>query len=129
MRVYVAILKRGRFEPTFPLDILTLWPPFLIATLWCLVPLINELSYLDCHYKQVHNLKHFQWEEYIMGRYCIDCRDYPGDVKCSVALSADSKDELLEVVVQHGEKVHGYKDTPEFRESIVKEFKKGTPCA
>ena len=64
-----------------------------------------------------------------MERYYIDCRDYPGDVKCSVALSADSKEELLEVVVQHGEKVHGYKDTPEFRENIVKEFKKGNPCA
>jgi predicted small metal-binding protein len=63
----------------------------------------------------------------IMERYYIDCRDYPGDIKCSVALSADSKEELLEAVVQHGEKVHGYKDTPGFRENIVKEFKKGAP--
>ena len=60
-----------------------------------------------------------------MERYNIDCRDYPGDVKCSLALSADSKEELLEAVVQHGVKVHGYEDTPEFRENIVKEFKKG----
>jgi predicted small metal-binding protein len=60
-----------------------------------------------------------------MERYRIDCRDYPGDVKCSVALAADSKEELLEAVVQHGIKVHGYEDTPEFREYIVKEFKKG----
>jgi predicted small metal-binding protein len=64
-----------------------------------------------------------------MERYYIDCRDYPSDLKCSVALSADTKEELLEVVVQHGEKVHSYKDTPEFRENIVKEFKKGTPRA
>ena len=62
-----------------------------------------------------------------MARYFIDCRDYPGDVKCTVALAADTKQELLEVVVQHGIKVHGYKDTPEFREKIVKEFKEGTP--
>jgi predicted small metal-binding protein len=60
----------------------------------------------------------------IMERYSIDCRNYPGDVKCTVALSADSKEELLEAVVQHGVKVHGYEDTPEFREFIVKEFKK-----
>ena len=46
-----------------------------------------------------------------MGRYYIDCRDYPGDVKCSVALSADSKEELLEAVVQHGSKVHKYDDS------------------
>ncbi len=64
-----------------------------------------------------------------MARYYIDCRDYPGDIKCSVALSANTKEELLEAVVQHGSKVHGYKDTPEFRENIVKEFKEGTPPA
>ena len=64
-----------------------------------------------------------------MSRFYIDCRDYPGDIKCSVALSADSKEELLEAVIEHGTKVHGYKDTPEFREKIVKEFKEGTPPA
>ena len=62
-----------------------------------------------------------------MERYFIGCRDYPGDVKCTVALAADTKGELLEAVVQHGKQVHGYEDTPEFREKIVKEFKKGTP--
>ena len=58
-----------------------------------------------------------------MSRYSIDCRDYPGEVKCTVALSADSKEELLEAVVEHGAKVHGYKDSDEFRENILKEFK------
>ncbi len=62
-----------------------------------------------------------------MKRYFIDCRDYPGDVKCTVALSADTKDELLEAVVQHGTKVHGYEDTPDFREMIVEGFKEETP--
>ena len=37
-----------------------------------------------------------------MERYSIDCRDYPGDVKCSVALSADTKEELLKAFVDHG---------------------------
>ncbi|GLS83020.1 DUF1059 domain-containing protein [Paraferrimonas haliotis] len=62
-----------------------------------------------------------------MSRYYIDCRDYPGDVKCSVALSADSKEELLAAVVEHGTKVHGYEDTQEFRDTIMSEFKQGTP--
>ena len=62
-----------------------------------------------------------------MARKYIDCRDYPGDIKCSVALSADTEDELLEAVVQHGTVVHGYEDTPEFRMKIRKEFKEGTP--
>jgi predicted small metal-binding protein len=65
----------------------------------------------------------------IMKRYFIDCRDHPSDVKCTVALSADTKEELLEAVVQHGTKVHGYKDTPEFRKTIVNEIKAGTPHA
>ncbi|UCH80253.1 MAG: DUF1059 domain-containing protein [Nitrospiraceae bacterium] len=64
-----------------------------------------------------------------MARKYIDCRHYPGDIKCSVALSADTDEELLEAVVQHGTKVHGYQDTPEFRENIRKEFKEGSPPA
>ena len=64
-----------------------------------------------------------------MKRYYIDCRDYPSDVKCTVALSADTKEELLEAVVQHGTKVHGYEDTPEFRGQIVKGFKEGSSPA
>lgn len=65
-----------------------------------------------------------------MSRYYIDCRDYPSkDIHCSVALSANSKEELLEAVIQHGTTVHGYTDTPEFRENIVKEFKEGRPPA
>ena len=64
-----------------------------------------------------------------MSRYFIDCRDYPSDVKCTVALSANSKEELLEAVVHHGTTVHGYEDTLEFREMILKGFKKGTPPA
>ena len=54
-------------------------------------------------------------------------RDYPGDVKCTLALAADKKEELLEAVVRHGVKVHGYQDTREFREKIMKGMKEGTP--
>jgi len=66
-------------------------------------------------------------EELIMARYYVDCRDYPGDVKCSLALVADTKKELSEAVVQHAKHVHGYEDTPEFREKIIKGMKEGTP--
>jgi predicted small metal-binding protein len=58
-----------------------------------------------------------------MGRKTIDCRDFPGDVKCTVSISADTDEELVEAVVEHGTKVHGYADTPEFRASIVKDAK------
>ena len=62
-----------------------------------------------------------------MGRKYIDCRDYPGDIKCSVALAADSEAELIEAVVQHGKAVHGYEDNAEFREMVRKGMKDGTP--
>jgi predicted small metal-binding protein len=50
-----------------------------------------------------------------MARKYIDCRDHPGDVKCTVALSADSEEELMAVVVQHAKTAHKYEITPEFR--------------
>ena len=61
-----------------------------------------------------------------MERYIMDCRDFPSDeLKCSVAISADSKEELLEIALQHAEKVHGYEDTPEVREALTKGFTVG----
>ncbi len=62
-----------------------------------------------------------------MRRKYMDCRDYPGEVDCTVALSADTEEELLAAVVQHGAAVHGYEDTPEFREKARQGFKTGTP--
>jgi predicted small metal-binding protein len=62
-----------------------------------------------------------------MARKYIDCRDYPGDHGCTIALSADSAEELLEAVVDHGVKVHGYEDTPELRKAMLEGMKDGTP--
>lgn len=62
-----------------------------------------------------------------MGRKFIDCREHPSDVKCSVALSADTEDELLEAAVQHGATVHGFQDTPELRATLRKEIREGSP--
>lgn len=64
-----------------------------------------------------------------MARKYIDCRDHPSDVKCTVALSADTEDELMEAVVQHVKTVHGGADTPEFRDSVRKGMKAGSPPA
>ena len=62
-----------------------------------------------------------------MSRKYIDCREYPGDVKCTLALCADTDAELLEAAVRHAVDVHGYEDTPEFRKEIKSLFKNGTP--
>ncbi len=62
-------------------------------------------------------------------RKYIDCREFPSDMKCSIALSADSEKELLEAAVQHAIAVHGHKDTPEFRAQLKTAFREGTPPA
>ena len=62
-----------------------------------------------------------------MARQYIDCRAFPSDSNCSVALSADSSKELLEAAVQHAVAVHGHADTPELRSQLQTFFKEGTP--
>jgi predicted small metal-binding protein len=61
--------------------------------------------------------------EAIMARYSIDCREYPSESNCSVAISADSKQELVDAAVQHAVAVHGHEDTPQFREQIANMIK------
>ncbi|MEO8133691.1 MAG: DUF1059 domain-containing protein [Betaproteobacteria bacterium] len=56
-------------------------------------------------------------------RKSIDCREYPSDMNCSVALSADSADELLEIAAAHAVNAHGYSDTPELRAVLLGLFK------
>ncbi|MDR6817242.1 putative small metal-binding protein [Neorhizobium sp. 2083] len=55
-----------------------------------------------------------------MGRQYIDCREFPSEMKCTVAISADNTDELVNAAVQHAMTVHGHQDTPEFRSEIRK---------
>lgn len=64
-----------------------------------------------------------------MARYYADCREQPSINQCSIAISADSKEELLEAAVQHAISVHGHVDTPELREELLKGMKEGTPPA
>jgi predicted small metal-binding protein len=64
-----------------------------------------------------------------MPRKYIDCREFPREMKCALAISADTEKELLEAAVQHAVAVHGHKDTPEFREQPRGCFKEGAPPA
>jgi predicted small metal-binding protein len=64
-----------------------------------------------------------------MTRYYVDCRNYPSDSNCTVAISADTKEELLEAAVDHAVKVHGHKDNPDLRKQLTSGFKEGTPPA
>ena len=64
-----------------------------------------------------------------MSRRYIDCRDYPSDSRCTIAISADTDEELVEAAAQHAIKVHGHEDTPELREQLGGLVKEGEPAA
>jgi predicted small metal-binding protein len=60
-------------------------------------------------------------------RKYIDCREFPSEMNCTIAISADSEKELLDAAVQHAVAVHGHKDTPEFRSQLQGILKEGRP--
>lgn len=62
-----------------------------------------------------------------MGRKYIDCREFPSEMKCTIAISADSEDELVNAAVLHAVSVHGEHDTAAFRAEIRKAVHDGMP--
>jgi predicted small metal-binding protein len=48
----------------------------------------------------------------------IDCRDHPSVNNCTVAITADTDDEVMEAAVAHAVKSHEHTDTPELRSQI-----------
>ncbi|MFY9530343.1 MAG: DUF1059 domain-containing protein [Candidatus Acidiferrales bacterium] len=50
-------------------------------------------------------------------RKVIDCREFPSEKKCTLAISG-TEDEVLDTAVHHAATVHGHKSTPELREQI-----------
>ncbi|GAC1381822.1 MAG: DUF1059 domain-containing protein [Acidimicrobiales bacterium] len=63
-----------------------------------------------------------------MARHFVDCRDFPSEANCTVAISADSEQEVLDAAVQHAVEVHGHVDTPEFREQVRGGIREGQPA-
>ena len=64
-----------------------------------------------------------------MARKYIDCRESPETAEtCSVAISADTEDEVIEAAARHAEEeVHGFEDTPELRDQLRAAVKEGSP--
>lgn len=52
-------------------------------------------------------------------RETIDCRWFPSENKCTLAISG-TREEVIKAAVAHAVTSHGEKDTPEFREKINK---------
>jgi predicted small metal-binding protein len=50
-------------------------------------------------------------------RKVIDCRNFPSEKNCTLAISG-AEDEVLDLAVLHASTVHGHENTPELREQI-----------
>jgi Protein of unknown function (DUF1059) len=50
-------------------------------------------------------------------RKVIDCRLYPSEKNCSLAISG-TEEEVLNVAVRHAISEHGHADTPQLREEL-----------
>ena len=60
-------------------------------------------------------------------RKYVDCREFPSEMKCTIAIAADSEEELLEAAVQHAVTCHRHTDGPDLRTALRKAFRDGSP--
>lgn len=63
-----------------------------------------------------------------MARKFIDCREYPSEMNCTIAISADTDEELVEAAAQHAAAVHKHADSPELRKTLRSIVKEGAPA-
>ncbi len=63
-----------------------------------------------------------------MARKFIDCREHPSEKNCTVAISADTEDEVVEAAAQHAIAVHQHADAPELRHLLRSAVRDGTPA-
>lgn len=50
-------------------------------------------------------------------RKVIDCRWFPTEKPCDVAISGNEED-VLNIAIEHAVRSHGHKNTPELREQL-----------
>lgn len=62
-----------------------------------------------------------------MSRKYIDCREFPSESNCTVAIAADDENELIEAAAQHAVAVHKHADTPQLRDQLHQIIRDGTP--
>lgn len=64
-----------------------------------------------------------------MSRKYIDCREFPSESNCTIAISADTEDELIDAAARHAAQVHGHEDSPELRANLRGAVREGEPTA
>lgn len=50
-------------------------------------------------------------------RKVVDCREYPSEMNCSLAISGEEED-VVRCATEHAVSVHGHTDSPELRAQI-----------
>ncbi len=63
-----------------------------------------------------------------MARKFIDCREHPSESNCTIAIYADSDDEVVEAAAAHAMAVHKHADSPELRAMLRSAVKEGAPA-
>lgn len=63
-----------------------------------------------------------------MARKFVDCRKVPSESNCTIAISADTEEELIEAAAQHAVAVHQHEDNEELRDMIRQGIEEGAPA-
>lgn len=64
-----------------------------------------------------------------MSGFHLVCKKRTDGSKCLTTLSAESKDELVQVALEHSRSVHGLKETSGLKQELRAAIKKGIPAA
>ena len=62
-----------------------------------------------------------------MGRKVADCRDFPSETNCTLAISGE-EDEVVLAATEHAVSVHGHQDTDEVRTWLRQNLKDEVPA-
>lgn len=65
-------------------------------------------------------------KEAVMVRKYVDCREMPQETRCTIAISADNDEELIDAAVQHAVAAHGHRDNMETRALMRQMIHQGT---
>jgi len=63
-----------------------------------------------------------------MSRKFIDCREHPSENNCTVVISADTVEEVVETAAGHAVGSHKHSDSAELREMLRAAVREGVPA-
>ena len=61
-----------------------------------------------------------------MGFYFVRCCEYVDGEECTVAVGADTLEEVIEAAIEHAHVTHAEEDTPALRQTIRESIREGS---